>query len=183
MSANKDLYHYKECSNKKTKLTLGLMQTMEQLIRCGSSIKFACSVVGISTETHKKWMKTALHQPKSPHGEYRSRIKQAYLDFSVEALNGIKLCGKRDWRALSYLLAKRDPEHWAEGEVQEKAIRENEEFMAANTAVQSTEELVQQLFSDPSFIKAFEEAKTKVKYEEQVEGMEKDLEEDLQEEE
>ena len=95
-------------------------------IRQGVPIKHACSTFGVSEDCFHLWKndgKTAkeLHAKGEQLAKrqtwclrFLGQLEAAKSDFVDQGVKLIRKAAKKDWKAASWLLTRRDPEHFAE---------------------------------------------------------------------
>ncbi|MCB0383746.1 MAG: hypothetical protein KDD43_00010 [Bdellovibrionales bacterium] len=94
-------------------MTNELKKELCNLIRAGTPYEHATRAVGISTTTFHRWLKDG---EKAKSGKYRvfwEAIKKAEGKRVAEALNNIRLAGKKSWQADAWFLERRYPEQFA----------------------------------------------------------------------
>ena len=95
-------------------------------IRQGVPIKHACATFGVSDDAFHLWKNEGKEAKElQSNGEqltkrqkwclgFLGRLESARSDFVDKGVKIIQKAAKKDWKAASWLLTRRDPEHFAE---------------------------------------------------------------------
>ena len=98
----------------------------------GVPIEHACAAVGISRETHYRWLKE--------HDEYDIRVKEAESQLIKRDLGNIEAQAKDDWRASSWRLERRFPKLFGRSDRHEVTA----EISSVDTIIKRIDELRRQ---------------------------------------
>ena len=87
------------------KLTDQTISIICKALNTGLSIRSSCNLANISESTYYRWYKE--------NSDFRAAIKKSYAEFEFKALSEIEDQGKKDWRAIAWILERRYPDGWS----------------------------------------------------------------------
>ncbi len=126
----------------RTKKTPARIEKILENLRCGLTIKAACTQAGIHPRTVENWRKDDV--------EFAAEFEAA-IDFGEAALyNDIRISD--DWRAKAWLLERRHPERWSlKRDMSVQISKENDgSKLVASMLAQGVEAITGQTLDDES---------------------------------
>jgi hypothetical protein len=87
------------------KLTDQTINIICKALNTGLSIRSSCSLANISESTYYRWYKE--------NSDFRAAINKSHAEYEFKALSEIQEQGKKDWRAIAWVLERRHPESWS----------------------------------------------------------------------
>lgn len=93
-------------------------QVVADGIREGLPFKLACERAGIADVTGYAWIRKADEEDKQGKAEtpcvaFRREVSRARTDLFQSLVRTVKTAAKKDWRAASWILERRDPDAWS----------------------------------------------------------------------
>jgi hypothetical protein len=90
------------------------LETLESLVRAGTTIDVAAAAVGVNRATLYRWLKAGEKARKGTHTrELRDRVERARADSESLLVARIgQAASKGSWQAAAWLLERRFPERW-----------------------------------------------------------------------
>ena len=83
-------------------------------VREGLTFKHACERSGIHPSTANDWIRWGTERPdRAPYGEFAAAVTRARTDLFESLVKTVKTAAKKDWRAASWILERRDPDAWS----------------------------------------------------------------------
>lgn len=90
------------------------VKRIEEDIREGLTFKLACERAGIHPSTANDWIRWGTERPdRAPYGDFAARVTRARADLFESLVRTVKTAAKKDWRAASWILERRDPDAWS----------------------------------------------------------------------
>jgi len=94
-----------------------------EALRAGNYRKTACQVAGISYATFNNWMKKGGDGEDGeridfdePYRSFVDDVHTAEAEGEVELLGLIRSAAQADWKAATWILSKKNKEHWADAD-------------------------------------------------------------------
>lgn len=94
----------------KTKLTKDFIEQADKLKRKGTSNADICRALGIREQTLYNWLKDGGNTPNQK--ELFECLKKAEAEYKVSLREKIEKAGKKDWKALAWLLERLYPQEY-----------------------------------------------------------------------
>ena len=87
-------------------------------IREGLPFKLACERAGFVDTTGYQWIRMGEDDERqgraeTPHAAFRRAVTRARTDLFESLVKTVKTAAKKDWRAASWILERRDPDAWS----------------------------------------------------------------------
>ena len=87
-------------------------------VREGLPFKLACERAGIADVTGYAWIRRGEDEEQQGRGEtpcvaFRREVSRARTDLFQSLVRTVKTAAKKDWRAASWILERRDPDAWS----------------------------------------------------------------------
>lgn len=101
---------------RKPELTQKVIDDFAKIFRGGATIKDACAHLGIGESTYFSWMKRgdkeSGKEEKSLYVEFMESNNRARAYMRIRAAAQLQTLGKKDPKALMFLLERSDPDNW-----------------------------------------------------------------------
>lgn len=105
------------------KLTPRLQEVICKYVESGATLPHACAAAGISWNTCKEWAKPHMVDHE-PFASFAAAVEQAKAKWSADAAVKINDHGSNDWKALAWMLERRNPDDYS--------VRDRLELTGAN---------------------------------------------------
>ena len=97
-----------------SKLTPQVTEQLVQALRLGNSCKHSAIYAGIDEATLRRWMARGRVEREGPHAELNKAVIEAEAKAQIVAMGCItKAIRDGDWKAATWLLERKAPEHFA----------------------------------------------------------------------
>lgn len=98
---------------RRTKLTPEVQRKIAEAVGRGSPYYLAAQEAGVAPETISRWLRLGEESSaKAAFRAFHAAVKQAEARFVNEAVKEIGKAGKKEWRALGWLLERRFPDEF-----------------------------------------------------------------------
>ena len=101
----------KHAGGRPTSLTLDVRRAIIESLRDGATISVSCSAAGISRQTFYDWIKRGQAE-ESPFKEFIDICERVIAESEISAVASIRAAGKKNWKALAWLLSRRHRRRW-----------------------------------------------------------------------
>ena len=101
-----------------TKLTPEVQAIIARTIAEGNYQDVAAQYAGISASTFYSWMAKG-EAGRKPYAELLESVSLAHAEAEVRNVGIIETAAEKDWRAASWWLERRHPDHWGNKERRE----------------------------------------------------------------
>ena len=96
---------------RKSTLTPEVHAQLCKLVNAGASLPAACESVGVSWNTAKEWLARGKRSAREPFATFAADVKKAQEAWKVGGELTITKAGKKDYRALTWLMERRFREY------------------------------------------------------------------------
>lgn len=97
---------------RETILTKQLQETICKYVQGGATLPHAAAAAGVSWNTVKDWAKPG-NVEREPYASFAAAVDDAKAKWATGAAMQITGHGKRDWKALAWMLERRFPNEYA----------------------------------------------------------------------
>ena len=94
---------------RRTKCTPARRKAIVELIRKGVPISHAAVATGVSHTAVYEWLAKGRAGGRSIYREFNESVKRAEAESVVELVGRVAEAGRKDWRAVTWLLTRRAP--------------------------------------------------------------------------
>ena len=101
-------------------LTPDVGTTIVRALKMGCTIECAAALGGVGRSTAFAWLRRGAHEESGPYFELWVQARAAIAHAEATNVALISVAARKDWRAASWLLERRNPASW--GRVPEAAI-------------------------------------------------------------
>ena len=99
-----------------SKLSLETQERICAVLRAGNLIEVSAQAAGISSSTFRYWMQRGRREGRNEarYRGFRAAVEQAQADAEASLVaRTTQMANQGSWRAATWLLERRHPEHWA----------------------------------------------------------------------
>lgn len=99
---------------RKPKLTKGLIQNAEKLLKGGNYVETVCEYLGIGTTTWYRWMQEGEQANFGLKREFWEAIKKAESEAEIRLVTDLQKIAdeERTWQAIAWMLERKYPDRW-----------------------------------------------------------------------